>query len=67
MLKRILIVGVIIGLMIVLISFLPDAAAYVISWFLPPKMYYLIGFAIIIVLLKILYELRKRNDRDDEK
>lgn len=64
--KRIIIGSLILGLLIVLISFVPGAGAFVMSLFMPPTIYVLIGFALFVVLLKILYELRNKNSRDDD-
>ena len=63
--KKILINGLIIGLGIVVLSFIPDSWAIVASFFLPPRVYIIIGIGILLVLWKILIELR--NKRDDDK
>ena len=63
--KKILFV-LIVGLLIVVIACIPDLAAFVISLFIPPRLYVVIGICILLVLYKILIELRNRNNRDDE-
>ena len=64
--KKILTNALLIAVIIVIIAFVPDAGERVLSWFFPPRLYVLIGIAIFIVLWKILIELRKKNNQDDE-
>lgn len=59
--KKILTNALVIAVIIVLIAFIPNAGDRLMSWLFPPRIYILIGVAILIVLLKILYELRNRN------
>lgn len=64
--KKILINGSILAVIIVLIAFIPDAGERVLSWFFPPRIYILIGVAVVLILWKILIELRNKNNREDE-
>ena len=56
----------IVGILIVVISSIPPAGAFVLSLFVPPSLYIVIGVCVLIVLYKILIELRNRNERDDD-
>ncbi|MBQ1290663.1 MAG: hypothetical protein IIY28_04860 [Lachnospiraceae bacterium] len=59
--KKILSNALFLALIIVAVAFVPDAGDRLMSWLFPPRIYILIGVVILIVLLKILYELRNRN------
>lgn len=56
----------IVGILIVVISSIPPAGAFVLSLFVAPRLYIVIGVCVLIVLYKILIELRNRNERDDD-
>ena len=64
--KKILSYGIFFGFLIVLIAFIPDGWARMASWLVPPRIYILIGIVLLILLWKILLELRKRNSGDDD-
>ena len=64
--KKILTNGLVIAVIIALIAIIPDAGNRVLSWLFPPRVYILIGVAVFIILWKILLELRKRNDKEDD-
>ena len=64
--KKILTNGLVIAVIIALIAIIPDAGTRVLSWLFPPRVYILIGVAVFIILWKILLELRKRNDKEDD-
>lgn len=57
-LKRILILT----LIIVIVPFIPGLGQYITTLFLPPRIYIVIGLLILLVLLKILFELRNKKD-----
>ena len=57
--------GLLLGLLIVIIAFVPDAGNRLLSWLFPPRLYVLIGLIVILILYKILFELRNRNSQDD--
>ena len=61
--KKILIRILILGAIIALIAFVPPLGAFLMTLFVPPRIFYVIGFIIIIILLKILYELRGKRDK----
>ena len=63
--RKVLINGLIIGLIIVLISFSPGAEIRLLSWLVPPRLYILLAVIVILILWKILIELRNRNDKED--
>ena len=60
--KKILLRALILGFLIVVIACIPGAASYLITFLVPPRIFYVIGGVIILILLKILYELRNRRD-----
>lgn len=64
--KKVLINGLIIGLIIVLIAFIPGAGNRLLSWLVPPRLYILLAVIVILILWKILIELRNRNVQDQE-
>ena len=64
--KKILSTGLFLAIIIAMIAFVPDAGNRLLSWLFPPRIYILIGVGVILILWKILVELRNRNDRDDE-
>ena len=64
--KKILSTGLFLGAIIALLAFVPDAGNRLLSWLFPPRIYILIGVGVILILWKILIELRNKNDRDDE-
>lgn len=57
--------GLLLGLLIVIIAFIPDAGNRLLSWLFPPRLYVLIGLIVILILYKILFELRNKNSQDD--
>lgn len=61
------IVGIIVLLFIICCWFIPDLGNYAITFLVPPRIYYVIGFVVIVILYKILIELRNRNNKDDGK
>ena len=63
--KKIILNGLIVAAAIALIAFIPSAGNLILSWLVPPRLYIVIGVAIFIVLWKILEELRKKNERND--
>lgn len=63
--KKILINALVLAVIIVLIAFIPNAGERVLSWLFPPRIYILLGVAVLLVLWKILIELRNRNNGDD--
>ena len=63
--KKVLSNGLILGLLIVIIAFVPDAGNRLLSWLFPPRLYILLGLIAILVLYKILFELRNRNNIND--
>lgn len=63
--KKILSNGLIIAVIIALVACIPSAGERLMSWLFPPRIYILLGVAVVIVLWKILIELRYRNDRND--
>ena len=63
--KKILTNALVLAVIIVLIACIPDAGNRLLSWLFPPRIYILIGVAVLIVLWKILIELRNRNNGDD--
>ena len=60
--KKILIRGLIIALVLVGIAFISGGAVTVSRWFVPPRIYILLGIIAIVILLKIFYELRNRKE-----
>lgn len=64
--KKILTNALFLAVIIVLIAFIPDGWARIASWLVPPRIYILIGIVLLILLWKILLELRKRNNGDDD-
>lgn len=64
--KKILTTGLFLGVVIAMIAFVPDAGNRLLSWLFPPRIYILLGVGVILVLWKILIELRNKNNRDDE-
>ena len=60
--KKIIIRSIIIGLCLVLIEFIDGAPQYLMTLFVPPRVFILLGIIIIFVLLKILYELKNKGD-----
>ena len=64
--KKILTNGLVIAVIIALIAIIPDAGNRILSWLVPPRLFILIGAIVIYILLKILFELRNKNSRDDE-
>lgn len=65
--KKILSNGLLIAVIIALVAFIPSAGERLMSWLFPPRIYILIGVGVIIVLWKILIELRYRNNQEDDK
>ena len=63
--KKILSNGLIIAVIIALVACIPSAGERLMSLLFPPRIYILLGIAVIIVLWKILIELRYRNERND--
>lgn len=63
--KKILTNALFLAVIIVLIACIPDAGERVLSWLFPPRIYILLGVAVLLVLWKILIELRNRNNGDD--
>ena len=63
--KKIFVNGLFIGALISVIALIPDAGNRLLSWLFPPRIYILIGVAVLLVLWKILIELRNRNNGDD--
>lgn len=59
--KKILSYGIFFGLLIVLIACIPDGWARIASWLVPPRLYLILAVVIILVLYKILIELRNKN------
>ena len=66
MLKKSLKRGLIIALIIVAVAFIPGLGGYLLKWIAPPRLFYVIGGLIVIILSMILTELRKRNGGDKE-
>lgn len=64
--KKILTNGLFIAVLIAVIAFIPGAGNRLLSWLFPPRFYILIGVAVIIILWKILIELRNKNSQDDD-
>lgn len=64
--KKILTNALFLAVIIVLIAFIPDGWARIASWLVPPRIYILIGIVLLILLWKILLELRKRNNGDND-
>ena len=60
--KKILIRALIIGACIVLIACIPMLGNQIITFFVPPRIYILIGIAVIVILLAILHEVRKNRE-----
>lgn len=63
--KKILINGLLVCAVIVVIAFIPDAGNRLLSWLVPPRLYIAIGVLILLVLYKILIELRKNRSGDE--
>lgn len=63
--KKIFVNGLFVGALIAVIALIPDAGNRLLSWLFPPRIYILLGVAVLIVLWKILIELRNRNNGDD--
>ncbi len=63
--KKIFVNGLFVGALIAVIALIPDAGDRLLSWLFPPRIYILIGVAVLLVLWKILIELRNRNNGDD--
>lgn len=63
--KKILINGLLVGAVIVVIAFIPDSGNRLLSWLVPPRLYIAIGVLILLVLYKILIELRKNRSGDE--
>ena len=61
--KKVLINGLAIALIIVVIAFVPNAGNRLLSWLVPPRLFILLAAIIIIILLKILFELRNKNNQ----
>lgn len=64
--KKILSKSLLIGVIIVLISIIPDAGNYILAFLIPPRIYILIGIIVCLILWKILIELRNRNNKDGD-
>ena len=64
--KKIITNGLLIAVLIAVIAIIPDAGNRLLAWLLPPRLYILIGIAVLIILWKILIEIRNKNNRDDE-
>lgn len=62
--KKIVSNGLVIAVIIALLAFIPNAGERVLSWFFPPRLYVVLAVIVIVVLLKILHELRNRNDNE---
>ena len=60
--KKIIIRGLILALIFVAIAFIAGAGEYIMTFLVPPRIYYVIAAVIIVILLKILSELRNRSD-----
>ena len=60
--KKIIFRALIIGLLIVIVSCIGDLRYYLLTFLLPPRVFILIGIVIVIVLLKILFELKNRRE-----
>ena len=59
--KKYVITALIVALVIVAVPFLPGLAEIIISFLVPPLLYYLIAVIIIGLLIAILNELRRRK------
>ena len=59
--KKILIRGLIIGLIIVIIACIGGMGEQVLTFFVPPRLYIVLGLIVIIILLKILQEVRNNG------
>lgn len=64
--KKVLTNGLVIAVLIALIAFIPSAGERVLSWLFPPRLYILIGVVVVVILWKILVELRNRNGGDGD-
>ena len=64
--KKILLNGSLIAVAVALIAFIPGAGTRVLSWLVPPRLFILIGAGVLLILWKILIELRNKNNRDDD-
>lgn len=64
--KKIITNALLLAVLIGLIAFIPDAGNRILSWLVPPRLFILIGAIVIYILLKIFFELRNKNSRDDE-
>lgn len=60
--KKILFRALIIGLLIVVVACIGGLGNYLLTFLLPPRVFVLIGIVIVIVLLKILFELKNRRE-----
>ena len=64
--KKILSKSLLIGVVIVLISIIPDAGNYILTFLIPPRIYILLGVVVCLILWKILIELKNRNNKDGD-
>lgn len=59
--KKILIRACIIGVLLVVIACIGGLGEYLLTFLLPPRVFILIGIIVIVILLKILFELKNRR------
>lgn len=54
--------GLILALIVVAVAFVGGAGDAIITFFVPPRVFYVIGAVIIVILLKILFEIRNNKE-----
>ena len=60
--KRIFIRALIIALAVVAVACIAGAGDFFLRFLFPPRVYYVIGAVIIVILLKILFEIRNKKE-----
>lgn len=59
-------IGIIVFLFILACWFVPGLGNYALSFLVPPRLFYVIGAVVIIILLKILREVQNKKEDKDE-
>ena len=64
--KKVLKRGLILGVIIAVIGLIGGAPDLVLSFFVPPRIYFTMAVIIALILFKIYLELANRNRKDDD-
>jgi len=58
--------GLIIGLIIVIVAFIPGLGNYLLTFLAPPRIYIVLGVLILAALMTIIHQNNQRGRDDDD-